>query len=77
MADGNELFKTLTKKQFEPVSAQLSSRLKAGYTVAYFGDLKQLGYHVTIWKLSFKDGGDDFLAETSVKDGKVGGFWIR
>jgi RNA polymerase sigma factor (sigma-70 family) len=77
MADGNALFKTLTKKQFEPVSAQLSSRLKAGYTLAYFGDLNQLGYHVTVWKISFKDGGDDFLAETSLKDGKVGGFWIR
>jgi hypothetical protein len=77
MADGNPLFKTLTQKQFEPVSAQLSSRLKAGYTLTYFGELKQMGYHVTVWKISYKDGGDDDLAELSVKDGQVGGFWIR
>jgi RNA polymerase sigma factor (sigma-70 family) len=77
LADGNPLFKTLTQKQFEPVSAQLSSRLKAGYMLTYFGELKQMDYHVTVWKISYKDGGDDDLAELSVKDGQVGGFWIR
>jgi RNA polymerase sigma factor (sigma-70 family) len=77
MADANALFKQLPKEQFDAVSAQVAPRLKAGYTLVYLGDLKQLGYHVTVWKISFKDGGDDFLAETSMKDGKVGGFWIR
>jgi hypothetical protein len=77
MADGNALFKELPKERFDAVSAQIASRLKAGYTLTYFGDLKQLGYHLTVWKISFKDGGDDYLAEMSVKDGKVGGFWIR
>ena len=32
---------------------------------------------VTLWKLSFKDGGDDALATLSLKDGKVGGYWIK
>jgi hypothetical protein len=59
------------------VSAQISSRLKAGYSLVYFGEMKKLNYHVTVWKVSYKDGGDDDLAELSVKDGKVGGFWIR
>jgi RNA polymerase sigma factor (sigma-70 family) len=77
MADGNALFKELPKERFDAVSAQIASRLKAGYTLTYFGDLKQLGYHLTVWKISFKAGGDDYLAEMSVKDGKVGGFWIR
>ena len=76
MDNGNALFKQLSKEQFDAVSAQLASRLKAGYTLTYFGDLKQLGYHVTVWKVSYKTG-DDNLAELSMKDGKVGGFWIR
>lgn len=75
--DGNAAFKTITKEQFDSVSEQLASRLRAGYTLTYFGDLKQRGYHVTARKVSFKDGGDDCLAEMSMKDGKVGGFWIR
>jgi len=77
MADGNSLFKGISQEQFDAVSAQLASRLKAGHTLTYFGEMKKLGYHVTVWKISFKDGGDDDLVEMSVKDGKVGGFWIR
>ncbi len=77
IADGNSLFSGITKDQFDAVSAQISARLKAGYTLVYFGEMKKLNYHVTVWKVSYKDGGDDDLAELSVKNGKVGGFWIR
>jgi RNA polymerase sigma factor (sigma-70 family) len=77
IADGNSGFKGITKEQFDAVSAQISSRLKAGYSLVYFGEMKKLNYHVTVWKVSYKDGGDDDLAELSVQDGKVGGFWIR
>jgi hypothetical protein len=41
------------------------------------GDVKQNGDHVTLWKLTFKDGSDDALVTLSAKDGKVGGFFIR
>jgi hypothetical protein len=77
VSDGNSAFQKLTKEQFAAVAAQLAPRFKAGYEVAYLGDLKQHGFHVTLWKLSFKDGKDDALATLSVKDGKVGGFWIK
>jgi len=77
VADGEGPFKQLRKGQFEAVSAQLSPKLQGGHEVSYLGDLKQKGYHVTLWRISFKDGGDDALATLSVKDGKVGGFWIR
>ena len=75
--DGDAMFKGLNESQFQAVAAQVGPRLKAGYEIAYLGELKQRGYQVTLWKLSFKDGGDDALASLSMKDGKVGGFWLR
>ena len=48
VADGEAPFKQLTKAQFAAVSATLGPRLKAGYTVSYLGELKQMGYHVTL-----------------------------
>ncbi len=77
VADGDAAFKGLTKEQFEGAVKQLSARLKSGYEVTWLGELKQKGFTVSLWKLTFKDGGDDLLGTLSLKDGKVGGFWIK
>ncbi len=78
VAEGNSGFQeAITKEMFEPVSKELSSRLNGGHTVIFFGELQQQGYRVYVWKVTFKDGGDDFLARLSLQDGKVGGFWIN
>ena len=77
VADGNPAFQGLKKDQFESVVSQIGSNLKSGYDLAYLGDLNQRGYQVTLWRIRFKNGGDDLLATLSMKDGKVGGFWIK
>ena len=77
IADGDEAFKKLKQEQFDSVATQLAPRFKAGYEITYLGDLQQHGFHVTLWKLRFKDGKDDALATLSVKEGKVSGFWIK
>jgi hypothetical protein len=77
VADGNAAFQGLKKDQFESVVSQLGSKLKAGYDLAYLGDLNQRGYQVTLWRIRFKSGGDDLLATLSMRDGKVGGYWIK
>jgi len=77
VADGTQEFRGMPKDQFQAVCAQLAPKLKAGHTVSYLGELRKRGYRVTLWKVSFADGGDDALATLSVKDGKVGGFWIN
>jgi len=77
IANGDSAFHNLPKEQFDSVATQLAPRLKAGYEITYLGQLEQRGFHVTLWKVSFKDGQDDALATLSLKDGKVGGFWIR
>jgi hypothetical protein len=77
VAHGNGAFQGLKKDQFEAVVSQLSLKLKAGYDLSYLGDLNQQGYQVTLWRIRFNSGGDDLLATLSMKDGKVGGFWIK
>ena len=67
----------LTKPMLEGVSKQIEPRAKQGYDAQYLGELNQHGYEVHLWRLRFKDGGDDALATLSVKDGKAGGFYLH
>lgn len=66
-----------TKKSFEAVVAQIAPRQKNGYEAIYLEQLRRGAYATHLWKLSFQDGGDDILAEMSLKDGKIGGFFLR
>jgi hypothetical protein len=67
----------ITKSMFEGVSRQIGPRAKQGYDSQYLGEMNQHGYKVHLWRLRFKDGGDDALATLSIKDGKAGGFYLR
>jgi hypothetical protein len=67
----------LTKQNLEGVSKQIEPRSKRGYESDYLGELKQRGYQIHLWRLRFKDAGDDVLATLSLKDGKVGGFFLK
>jgi hypothetical protein len=67
----------LTKVMLEGVSQQIEPRAKKGYDAQYLGELNQHGYKVNLWRLRFKDNGDDVLATLSVKDGKAGGFYLH
>ena len=67
----------ITKATFTEVSTKLSSRLKKGYELQYNGSLKQQGVEVFLWKVSFKDAGDDMIARLVLQDNKVAGFWLQ
>ena len=78
VAEGTDAFKTgITKQIFENVSNQASPRLKKGCTYLFLGELKQQGCQVYLWKLVFKDGGDDGFAKLAIKDGKVAGLLLQ
>jgi len=78
VAEGTaELRASMTKQILEGVSTQMSPRMKKGYNITYLGELKQRGCQVHLWKLVYKDGGDDTLAKIVLKDGKVAGFWLQ
>lgn len=78
VADGDASFQAdITPQMFNGFSAQFAPRLKRGYTTTFVTQLHQEGYSVYVWKVEFKDGGDDLLFTLAVKDGKVGGFFLR
>jgi hypothetical protein len=78
VADGDTSFRAdITPAMFNSFSTQFASRFKQGYTTIFVTKLRQEGYAVYVWKLEFKDGGDDLLFTLAFKDGKVGGFFVR
>ena len=74
---GNSFYKAgITKQMFEGVSEQLAPRMKNGYLTTYFGHLKQDIFQIYLWKLSFEDGGDEFVARMAMDGDKVAGILI-
>lgn len=76
-AKGTTDFAAIDQAQFVQVSNSLSPRLEKGYSVDYLGNLQQQGLDISVWKVSFQDGGDDLLATLNVQNGRVGGFFLR
>jgi len=68
---------TFRPELFQPVSARLGNRLAKGYNLSSLGELKKRDQQVTLWKITFKDTGEDALATLSVSGGEVTGFWIN
>jgi hypothetical protein len=78
VADTDDNLKAaLTKTQFEASSNLMNKRTSGGYEMTFLGELNQHGYQVFLYRLRFKDGGDDMLATMSLKDDKVGGIYFK
>jgi hypothetical protein len=67
----------LSKTQFEASSDLMIPKLAAGYEIAPLGELNQRGCEVYLYRLRFKNGGDDMLGTLSLKEGKVAGILFR
>lgn len=65
----NEILKTVVPHLLAP--------LRKGYEISYLGPMKVQGYDVSLWKITYKVGGDDTLVTLCMKDGKVGCFWLK
>jgi hypothetical protein len=52
-------------------------RTSSGYEATFLGELNQRGYQVFLYRLRFKDGGDDMLGTMSLKADKVGGIYFK
>jgi hypothetical protein len=64
--------KETTQEVMDTLEKHVGSRLKGGYQATYLCQLKKGAIQVYLWKLAFKDGGDDLVALMALKDGKVG-----
>jgi hypothetical protein len=78
VADADDNLKAaLTKTQFDASSNIMIKRTSGGYDTTFLGVLNQRGYQVFLYRLRFKDGGDDMLGTMSLKDDKVGGIYLK
>ncbi len=73
VADATDAVKReTTPEAMDALDKHVGSRLKGGYEAAFLGQLKKGTIRVHLWKLAFKDGGDDLVALMALTDGKVG-----
>jgi hypothetical protein len=75
-ADAN-MKKQLSRQQFEGLCGLYTKPLKKGYTLEYFGQLKQKGMAVYVWKVASPAAPDEVLVRLWLKDGKVGGVTVQ
>ena len=72
-----QLKAALTKTQFDASSDLMIARLKGGCDIDSLGELNQKGFEVYLYRLRFKDGGDDMLGTMTLKDGQVAGIYFH
>jgi hypothetical protein len=73
----DEVFRgAITPTAFHSMCQSLAPRMQRGCEPTYLGQLGQNGAEVSLWRLTFADGGDDRLARMSVFHGRVNGFLI-
>lgn len=70
----DEVRASLPKEIFERVVGLLGPRIKSGYSATWLGEVRKGKSRISLWKIEFRDGGDDMVAQMSVRDGKIGGF---
>ena len=78
IANATDAVKEATKQEvLDALKKDLGSRLDKGYKATYLCQLKQAGCQVHLWKVTFKDEGDDLVVRVALKDGKVAGFFLE
>ena len=75
----DEAMKTaMTEEKLTQVSGQISPLMKDGFKKEYMGVLNRGAVKTYYWKIDFqKEGVPDMLAELSMKNGVVVGFFVR
>lgn len=69
--------KGMTQEVMDGMKKDVGPRLAKGYKASYLCQLKQVGLQVHLWKMTFKDDGDDLVCRLVLKDGKVAGFFFQ
>ncbi len=67
----------VTRERFEQMFEPYIARFKGGFESAYLTQLRQEGCEVHVWKVTFRDGGDDYLIKLALENGKVAGFRVH
>lgn len=85
-ADREAILTNATPQMHEALTAQVMAnlagdqgrRLKAEHEATYLTDLTQRGHRIHLWKLTFKDGGDDIILRLVLDaNGKLAGVFFQ
>jgi len=75
---GTDQFRAaMNEAQFHALSKKLQEKMAKGYTSSYLGHLKQKGYDVHLWKISYVDSSDDSLVNVVFDGDQIAGFWLQ
>jgi len=66
-----------TPEIMKSVRSAFGKRLEAGYSAEYLCELDQAGLEVHLWKVSFRDGGDDVVVRIAMQEDLVAGFFLQ
>lgn len=78
VSNGTEVFKRLPLANFKSVVQQLSERFKKGHETIFLTTLNHDKTVVYLWKITFKDKGNDVVANMILdKENKILGFWLQ
>ncbi|MGJ8672801.1 hypothetical protein [Rubritalea sp.] len=68
----------MTPEILAQVSKQVAEPMKAGYDADFMGDIDKVSHKTYYWKVEFdNDKSPELLAEMTVANGKVAGFFLR
>jgi len=67
----------VTAEVMGSLKSTVGKRLTAGYRAEYLCELNQAGLKVYLWKVSFKDGGDDVVVRIAMQEELIAGFFLQ
>ena len=73
----DDVKKGMTQEVMDALKEKFGPRLDKGYKASYLCQLKQTGHQIYLWKMTFKDDGDDLVCRVVMKAGKVAGFFFE
>ncbi len=71
----DEMRQAITLQLMDSINRDIGTRLAKGFEPTYLCQLKQRGHQVYLWKVAFKDGGDDVIIRIVMRDDKLAGFF--
>ncbi len=71
----DDMQQAVTPQVMDGINRDIGTRLAKGFDATYLCQLKQQGHQVQLWKVAFKDGGDDALIRIVMRGDKLAGFF--
>jgi hypothetical protein len=75
--EASDGFKRVIEQLFQDSHQRHSARMNLGYECVYLGTVRRVGCQTHLWKLVYRDGGDDDLIHVVLEAERVNAFWFQ